>query len=183
MCWGSNRVGQLGDGTTTDRWTPTAIMTGVWNAPQVTQVTPGTGPLAGGTVVTITGTGFRAAAAVAFGGTAAASVTVVNETTIIAATPSHAAGTVDVAVLNGDGQTGTLSDGFAFFATSLAAGSGDHACTVTAAGGVKCWGRNDVGQLGDGTHDATGWTPTAVIGPGRPAWRRSRRADRPHVAR
>lgn len=34
-------------------------------------------------------------------------------------------------------------------ATSLGVG-GVHACAVTAAGGVKCWGYNDDGRLGDG---------------------------------
>ena len=49
-------------------------------APTVTGISPTSGPAAGGTLVTITGTGFTGATAVDFGTTAATNVTVVNDT-------------------------------------------------------------------------------------------------------
>ena len=66
--------------------------------PTVSSVSPNSGPTAGGTAVTITGTNFAAGATVTFGGTAATNVVVVSSTTITATTPAAAAGAVTVTV-------------------------------------------------------------------------------------
>ena len=50
---------------------------------------------AGGTPVTVSGTGFLAGATLSLGGTAASNVVVSNSTTITATTPAHAAGAVN----------------------------------------------------------------------------------------
>ncbi|WBA44392.1 FG-GAP-like repeat-containing protein [Hymenobacter canadensis] len=61
-----------------------------------------------GTVVTLTGTGFTAGSTVSFGGTAAASVSVVSATTLTATVPaSLAAGSAPVSVTTGDGTSAT----------------------------------------------------------------------------
>ncbi len=83
-------------------------------APTVSSISPTSGTTAGGTAVSITGTGFLAGATVNLGGTAATGVTVVNSTTITATTPAHAAGAVNVVVTNTDAQSGTLSNGYTY---------------------------------------------------------------------
>ena len=84
--------------------------------PTVTSVAPNSGPVAGGTAVTITGTNFAAGATVKFGATAATNVVVVNSTTITATTPAGSAGAVTVTVTV-NGQSGSLTNGFTYTGT------------------------------------------------------------------
>jgi len=79
----------------------------------VVSISPSAGPLAGGTVVTITGTGFVNGASVTIGGTAATNVTVVNDTSITATTPAGKAGQQDVRVTVPNGSM-TLTGGFIY---------------------------------------------------------------------
>ncbi|MEK6226823.1 MAG: IPT/TIG domain-containing protein, partial [Chloroflexota bacterium] len=80
----------------------------------VTSVNPSSGPVSGGTAVTITGTNFSSGATVSFGGVAPTTpVVVVNATTITTTTPAHAAGAVDVTVTAGS-QSGTCSSCFTY---------------------------------------------------------------------
>jgi hypothetical protein len=86
-------------------------------APSVSSVSPATGSDAGGTSVTISGSGFLQGATVSFGTYSAINVAVAGSTSITAVTPSHPAGIVDVVVKNPDNQTGTRSGGFTFTAS------------------------------------------------------------------
>lgn len=89
-------------------------MLSVGPAPVVSAILPNSDNIAGGTAVTITGSGFQPSATVTIGGTAAANVSVVNATTLTAVTPAHSAGAVDVTVTNLDGRSGTLALGFTY---------------------------------------------------------------------
>ncbi|MHC4601361.1 MAG: IPT/TIG domain-containing protein, partial [Planctomycetota bacterium] len=83
-------------------------------APAVTGINPTSGPTAGGTSVTITGTDFQSGATVTIGGTSATNVAFVNVTTITCDTPSGSAGAADVVVTNPDTQNDTLAGGFTY---------------------------------------------------------------------
>jgi len=83
-------------------------------APTISGVSPNSGPTVGGTAVTITGTNFVAGATVTIGTTPAASVTVINSSTITATTPAGSAGAVAAAVTNPGGQSGSLAGAFTY---------------------------------------------------------------------
>ncbi len=166
-CWGNNHNGQLGDGTRSDQITPVDV-TGLTNGVQA--VTAGwrhtcaltvaggvkcwgnnhDGRLGDGTEddkktpVDVTGlTGLRAVAA---GWRHTCALTAV--------------GGVKCWGNNHNGQLGdgTRSDrttpvdvvGLVSGITAVAAGW-RHTCALTVAGGVRCWGKNHDGQLGDET--------------------------------
>lgn len=78
-------------------------------------VDPSKGGVAGGTAVTLQGSGFLDKAAVTFGGSAATEVVVsAGGTQISCKTPAHAAGSVDVQVANPDGKTATINGAFVY---------------------------------------------------------------------
>ncbi len=76
--------------------------------------TPGIGCSSGGTSVAITGTGFGDGATVTFGGVAATDVEVVNHKLILATTPAHADGAVDVVITQADSTTITGTGAFTY---------------------------------------------------------------------
>jgi IPT/TIG domain len=96
---------------------PVDEFTYVIPSPAITGITPVSGPAAGGTLVTITGTAFTGATAVDFGATAATNITVVSDTQITADS-SAGTGTVDVTVTTGAGGPSPTSpaDQFTYFA-------------------------------------------------------------------
>ena len=91
-----------------------ANVTAAAAAVTVTSVSPTGGTIAGGSAVTINGTGFNAGATVTFGGSAATNIVVVSSTQITARTPAHALGAVNVIVTNTDTSNGTLTNGYLY---------------------------------------------------------------------
>jgi len=86
--------------------------------PTVFHVSPASGPVAGGTVVTITGANFVDVMSVKFGAYNATSFTLQSSTTLVATAPAEAAGVVDVVVSNAAGAAGTTSADHFTFTTS-----------------------------------------------------------------
>ena len=119
MAWGRNEFGELGDGNTANSYLPVQVhglseIAGIATGqgygvaygtqppsvlgPTVTDVHVGNGPVAGGTTVTISGSGFDEVSTVAFGSAPAKSFHVSSSTSITAVAPAASVGVVDVRV-------------------------------------------------------------------------------------
>jgi alpha-tubulin suppressor-like RCC1 family protein len=179
-CWGLNDDGQLGDGTTSTR-TATVLVTGLTD--RVTAVTVG---------------GYHTCALTERGGVKCwgnnANGQLGDGTTIQQTTPMDVQGlTSGVVAVSaafrhtcaivsnggvkcwGENSTGQLGNdtttsspapvavlGLGSGAVGIAAG-GYHTCAIVSGGGVKCWGYNMYGQLGDGTQSPR-TRPVDVVG-------------------
>jgi formylglycine-generating enzyme required for sulfatase activity len=82
-------------------------------APTITSVAPSAGPTDGGTTITLTGSNLTFTTSVTIGGAAVTSFNLIDDTTIMAVTPSGSAGPQAVTVA-GAGGTTTLPNAFTY---------------------------------------------------------------------
>jgi alpha-tubulin suppressor-like RCC1 family protein len=179
-CWGYNGNGQLGTGDTANRLV----------AADVSGLTAGVKAIGAGpdfTCALTTAGGVKCWGANIFGQLGSGNTTqqltpvnVVGLTSGVAAISLgyyHAcaltdAGAVKCWGLNDDGQLGNGSttrqsspvsvSGLASGVSAIEVGNG-HSCALLAGGGVKCWGDNYYGQLGNG-NTTDQWSPVSVSG-------------------
>ncbi|MBI2401955.1 MAG: hypothetical protein HYV20_04320, partial [Gemmatimonadetes bacterium] len=178
-CWGANTKGQLGDGTTTDRLTPTPVKGGA-DIP-FDSMTAAAEHACG---VTTTGVGYcwgdnlngrlgdgtttaRLSPTLITGGLSWVSVSAfdVHSCGVAADNVPYCWGG------NGNGQLGDGTTTNRLAPTGISGGpsypsvmTGNfHTCAVDGLNAAFCWGRNFEGQLGDGTTNQRN-VPTAVTG-------------------
>jgi alpha-tubulin suppressor-like RCC1 family protein len=141
-CWGYNDAGAIGDGSNTDRWTPTSVI-GLTSG--IVAIAAGGGhscALTSGGAVKCWGWNY-------YGQLGNNNVPSTSATRPFPTSEQWVP--VDVS-----GLTSGVS--------AIAAGS-THTCALTGSGGVKCWGRNTWGAVGDGS-TSDRWTAVNVSGLG-----------------
>jgi hypothetical protein len=110
--------------------------------PTVGSVTPGRGPTAGGTVVTVTGTDLDTASTVTFGGLAA-SFTVLSPTQLQAVAPAHDSGTVDIQVTTVGGTSpATAADRYRYIGPPVVSGLLPSSGSFLGGDTVRIFGRD-----------------------------------------
>ncbi|AYM95859.1 IPTL-CTERM sorting domain-containing protein [Acidovorax sp. 1608163] len=181
QCWGVNDFGQLGDGSTTDRASPVAV-TGL-GAGVAAIAVGGFHACALTTVGSLQCWGANAGQLGDGSHTNRATPVVVSvlgsRAVAIAGGGLHTCGWSEGGAAQcwgrnvegqlGDGSTTdrTLPVAVSGLGSGVAAvrGGDAHTCAVTKAGAAQCWGRNNYGQLGNGS-TADSALPVAVIGLG-----------------
>jgi hypothetical protein len=124
-------------------------------------VTPASGSVDGGTVVTVTGTNFRPDAQVYFAGLLADSVRLLDAGTLQATTPAGSPGYGNVVVMNSDGTWGVAQSAFSFVTappviTAVSPLSGPAGTVVAIEG-------QHFGTLKQNVQVTFGGTPTRII--------------------
>lgn len=177
-CWGSNAEGQLGDGTTTNRLTAVAVV-GLSNAVAIETGIYHTCALLADSSARCWGYNAYGQLGDATTTNRLTPVAVTGLSRAVAIAPGHdhtcallADGTAKCWGRNDQGQLGDGTPanrltpvGVVNLSKAIAITSreGDHSCALLADGTAKCWGRNDFGQVGDGT-TTDKFTPAAVSG-------------------
>lgn len=125
----------------------TVTITDVNEAPTVASISPTSGPSAGGTSVTITGTNFISGATVTIGGAAASNVMVGSATSITCTTPSGSAGTASVLVTTAGG-TNAANTLFTYVAPPTVASVSPSSASILGGTSVTLTGTNFTGATG-----------------------------------
>jgi alpha-tubulin suppressor-like RCC1 family protein len=179
-CWGDNQYGQLGDGTTTNRLTPTAVNGLESNVVGVVAGFFHTCALTAGGAVYCWG---RNSGGQLGDGTQTNRPTPVPVSALDSGVVAVAAGSSHTCALTGGGAVqcwgfnsfGDVGDGTETIRLTPVPVSGLdsgvaaitagnlHTCAVTTGGAAKCWGQNGDGELGDGTTTSRS-TPVDVSG-------------------
>ncbi len=180
ICWGNNHDGQLGDGTEVDRKTPQDVVALMSRGTAITAGERHTCALTTAGGVKCWGNNHDNQLG---DGTEVDRVTPVNVVGLTSGVTAITAGERHTCALtvaggvkcwgnNHDGQVGDGTDSDKKTPVDVAALTSGvkgiaagwrHTCALTVAGGVKCWGNNHDGQVGDGT-GTDKKTPVDVVG-------------------